>query len=196
MAYYKFHQKEREMREGNYRTRHGVVLTQNNPPFEMHSASVVLSFPGNSEVKMTAGNRFAASRKKNFQLAETLISTLQGLLYGYHQVNYISLFSSSGSVGREEISIQMPMFGNSSLIRLKTYATANFVNENFRSQNISLALNAKVQTKAELALQLSIWKLICHTLQYHQTLSFGEKPIEAGVSSFKLGEMAFYRSDG
>jgi hypothetical protein len=175
LEYYRFKPTNVTSVDGNYRTIHGLILTSKNPPFKIKSAPVILDLAGNNVLKIYARDELSPSRKTVPYPAESLIATLQGLFYGYHQVCSVSLFSSSGSVGREEISISTPIFDDYGFINLKTYATANFLSDNFETQNISLSLRAKAKSQGELSVQMSLWRLVCHTLMFHKIATVNYK---------------------
>jgi hypothetical protein len=170
MDYYKVEPRHGHIVRGDYRTVNGVILTHLHPPFDIKNSKVVLAYPGSSKVRIYAKGSFAPSRKSRNQLVESLISTLNALLHGSYQISYLADFSSVEVLGREEVSIQMPLTGDKDQIALNTFGTANFLDENLQTQNITLSLSALVNNKDELALQLGFWKLICQTLEYHHTI--------------------------
>jgi hypothetical protein len=181
LEFYRFEPNYLAGSKGNYRTRHGVILTKELPPFSIKSSEVSLSFPGGGVLRICSGENFAPVRAQGPQLPARLTSALHGIVFGWRQQSLISPFAASGAVGHEEISIQAPIAGNARDITLRTYATANFINGAGGSRNITLSLAATAETKEELALLLSVWRIVSKTLEFHKT----QAPPDGGFISMK-----------
>ena len=80
LSYYKYRPQERMVVRGSYRTRFGVISTLDAPPFSVRSSSVVLALAGGSRMRIHSDGKFSATRQKPRQLAESFVSTLQGLV--------------------------------------------------------------------------------------------------------------------
>ncbi|MDR2198658.1 MAG: hypothetical protein LBR53_04245 [Deltaproteobacteria bacterium] len=173
IEYYQYQPRKNTIPAGNYRTAYGAILTNKKPPFDVESTSVTLGFPGKSYLRINVDDFFLPDVNIRARMVESLFSTIQGLLYGYHLVSHISIFSTFGNINREEITILTPFILETDQIILKTYAATNFLNQNLSSRNITLNMNARAFSERELAMQLSIWKLICHSLEYNHVLSMG-----------------------
>ncbi|MDR2405254.1 MAG: hypothetical protein LBE27_02675 [Deltaproteobacteria bacterium] len=192
MDYYHFNPTSVNGDKGNYRTTHGVIMTENNPPFVIASVSIILDFPGEGHLKIRAHDKLTPSRKIYPQLADSLCATLRGILYGYRQASYVSSIPSSGSAGHEEVSIQIPFYDRGRPISLNTYATANFLTNTMQAQNISLSLSSTARSQEELALQLSLWRLVCHTLKFHNTVQVHPGHKREASHIFKIFKDSFF----